>query len=162
MGWNERECVPHFLPSSLLGHCQEGPGLCTSHWRPCSGLPLASTLSVGQRVNGHREHAHLETDSPLLDHAQGTQDPRILCQMASNILPGPTHASSPYLPCHEWTVSLVCIPHLSSVTGHWVAICWVGGRAWVSMEKGGLKVLSPSILTLFSGTLKYLGFSIET
>ena len=72
---------------------------------PCSGLPLASALSAGQWASGHKQHAHLETGSPLLDHAH-TRDSRILCPKAPNVLSRPVQASSP-LSAPPW---MGCVP----------------------------------------------------
>ena len=111
---------------------------------PCSGLPLASALSAGQRASGHKQHAHLETGSPLLDHAH-TRDSRILCPKAPNVLSRPVQAS---LICPAMNgLCPYCVP-LGSVTAHGVSVYWNRGWTWVFMlgqpwRRAGWKSFAP-------------------
>lgn len=165
VGIESRSLSPFPVPSLTLPGGSPAPDLTLG---PCSGLPLASARSVGQRASGHKEHAHLGTGSPLLDHTH-TRDSRILCPKAPNVLSRPVQASSP-LSAPPW---MDCVPTVypGSVTAHGVSVHWNRGRTRVftlgqPWRRVGWKSFSPGsslcFMELWSSEILYSNLVFHT
>ena len=124
MSWNEREEVPKSFPSSFLDPATRVP---------CSG-PHPGDLALvflwhqpslwGNESVGTRSMLtwrQIPLSWTMLTFGIPVFKRRL------TYFRGLCRPLLPYLPWHEWTVSLVCVP-LSSVTGLWVSVYWNRGR----------------------------------